>query len=105
LGIAYKQDVSDYRESPAIRVIDILESRGAKVSFYDPYITEYKEKNHIKIGLKEIDNSNLKSFDLVIITTGHTKFDYISLQKNSKFIFDTKNAMKNILERNNIQLL
>ena len=105
LGVAYKQDIDDYRESPAVRVIEILENSGAKVNYYDPYILEFKEKGHVKVGIKSLDNKTLQDADLVIITTSHTKVDYVMVQKYSKFIFDTKNAMKTIKSRNNIELL
>jgi len=105
LGVAYKQDIDDYRESPAVRVIEILENSGAKVNYYDPYILEFKEKGHVKVGIKNLDNKTLQDADLVIITTSHTKVDYVMVQKYSKFIFDTKNAMKTIKSRNNIELL
>ena len=105
LGVAYKQDIDDYRESPAVKVIDLLESNGAKVSFYDPYISEYKEKNHLRKGIIKLSKEIMDKFDLVIITTGHTKIDYQFIQQSSKFIFDTKNAMKHITTRSNIELL
>jgi len=105
LGVAYKQDIDDYRESPAIRVIEKLERAGAKVSFYDPYIPEYKKDGILKTGEKELTAELLKSADLVIITTAHTKFDYDFIQANSLVVFDTKNAMKNVKNRENIRLL
>jgi UDP-N-acetyl-D-glucosamine dehydrogenase len=105
LGVAYKQDIDDYRESPAIRVIEILEHAGAKVSYFDPYISKYIEKGHIKLGLKNLDEKSLKDSDLVIITTGHTSIDYSIVQKYSQYIFDTKNAMKKLQIRANIELL
>ena len=105
LGVAYKQDIDDYRESPAIPVIQILEKNGAEVEFYDPYISEYKEKGIVKKGLERIDKKMIQQFDLVMITCGHTCLDYDMIQKNAKAIFDTKNAMKDVLERGNIEVL
>lgn len=105
LGVAYKQDIDDYRESPAIPVIQILEKNGAEVKFYDPYISEYKDKGIVKKGLERIDEKMIQQFDLVVITCGHTCLDYDMIQKNAKAIFDTKNAMKNVLERENIEVL
>lgn len=105
LGVAYKQDIDDYRESPAIPVIQILEKNGAEVEFYDPYISEYKEKGIVKKGLERIDEKMIQQFDLVMITCGHTCLDYDMIQKNAKAIFDTKNAMKDVLERGNIEVL
>lgn len=105
LGVAYKQDIDDYRESPAIPVIQILEKNGAEVEFYDPYISEYKEKGIVKKGLERIDEKMIQEYDLVMITCGHTCLDYDMIQKNAKAIFDTKNAMKDVLERENIEVL
>ena len=105
LGVAYKQDIDDYRESPAIPVIQILEKNGADVDFYDPYISEYKEKGIVKKGLERIDEKMIQQFDLVMITCGHTCLDYDMIQKNAKAIFDTKNAMKDVAERGNIEVL
>lgn len=105
LGVAYKQDIDDYRESPAIPVIQILEKNGAEVEFYDPYISEYKEKGIVKKGLERIGGKMIQQFDLVMITCGHTCLDYDMIQRNAKAIFDTKNAMKDVLERGNIEVL
>ena len=105
LGVAYKQDIEDYRESPAIRVIDILENNGAKVSYFDPYVFEYVEKGHTHQGLKLLTEEILKKADLVIVTTAHTNVDYFLVQKYAQFVFDTKNAMKHITKRDNIELL
>lgn len=105
LGVAYKQDIDDYRESPAIPVIQILEKNGAEVEFYDPYISEYKEKGIVKKGLERIDEKMIQEYDLVMITCGHTCLDYDMIQKNARAIFDTKNAMKDVVERENIEVL
>lgn len=105
LGVAYKQDIDDYRESPAIKVIELLENVGCVVEFYDPYIKEYKYKEKVKHGRDELTKGLLKEQDLVMITTGHNNVDYEFVQKNSSVIFDTKNAMKAIKERENIELL
>lgn len=105
LGVAYKQDIDDYRESPAIEVINELEKLGADVVYYDPYISVYKEHGKIKQGETSLTQELLKSSDLVIITASHTNVDYDFVQKNSTMIFDTKNAMKSIKNRENIELL
>jgi len=105
LGVAYKQDIDDYRESPAIEVINEFEKLGAIVEYFDPYIPEYKEDGKIKKGLTELNKEILKSVDLVVITAAHTNVDYNFIQKNAKMIFDTKNAMKKICNRDNIELL
>mgnify|MGYP000933920812 FL=1 len=105
LGVAYKGDIDDYRESPAIKVIDEFHKYGAQIQFYDPYIKEYTEKGQTVTGLDELTAEQLTAADLVVITTAHTDVDYDFVQQNAQFIFDTKNAMKNVNKRNNIELL
>ena len=105
LGVAYKQDIDDYRESPAIKVIDLLLKESANVVFYDPFVTEYKYKGQMYFGLKELTKDFLKSSDLVMIATAHINVDYNFVQRNSRMIFDSKNAMKNIKSRDNIEML
>lgn len=104
LGIAYKNDIDDYRESPSLKVIENFKKEGSEVSFYDPYISFYKYKGKEYKGI-ELSKEVLSNADLVVITTDHKKYDYNFIQKNSKFIFDTRNAMKNIVDRENIELL
>lgn len=105
LGIAYKSDINDYRESPALTVIQKLMQLGACVEYYDPYIYEYTKNGNKYVGLSSIDEAVVSSYDLVIITTGHTIIDYEMIQKNAKKIFDVRNAMKNVTVRDNIELL
>lgn len=104
LGVAYKSDVADYRESPALKVIEILMNEGAEVSFYDPYIPSYNFKEREYIGTT-LTIELLSTTDLVIITTDHRNYNYDFIQKHSKFIFDTRNATKNVISKNNIELL
>lgn len=105
IGVAYKNDIDDYRESPALRVIDILQKSGAEVTFYDPYIPEYKYKGQIHKGLTELTADLIKSVDLVIILSAHKSVDYSLVQENAIAIFDTKNAMANVNNRDNIELI
>jgi UDP-N-acetyl-D-glucosamine dehydrogenase len=105
LGVAYKQDIDDYRESPALDVIEILEKHGAVVAYYDPWVVEYQHKGKVMKGEKELSASLLEEADLVIITTAHSNVDYDLVQKHAKAIFDTKNVMKAIADRDNIEVL
>lgn len=105
LGVAYKQDIDDYRESPAIRVIEELRKVGAEVDFYDPWIPEYREGAESVKGLKEISPEIVAGYDLVMITTAHSNVDYEMVQKHAKVIFDTKNVTKNLASRENIEIL
>lgn len=105
LGVAYKNDIDDYRESPAIRVIDELKKAGADVDFYDPWIAEYKDKGEIHRGIEGIDEKIIAAYDIVVITAAHSNVDYDMIQANAKAIFDTRNAMKDIKTRDNIEVL
>ena len=105
LGVAYKQDIDDYRESPALRVIEVLKREKAEVDFYDPWIAEYKYKGQKYQGISEINPEIIASYDLIMITTAHSNVDYDMIQKNADEIFDTKNVMKNIKNRENIEVL
>ncbi len=105
LGVAYKQDIDDDRESPALKVIDILESQGAEVSYYDPWVAEYRYKGRAVQGLKELTKETLQESDLVMVTAAHSNVDYGFVQQHAKAIFDTKNVMKTIENRNNIEVL
>lgn len=105
LGVAYKQGIDDYRESPAIKVIDHLEERGAEVVFFDPYIKEYKHEGKVKRGADALTKELIESADLVMVTTAHTTVDYDFVQQHAKLVFDTKNAMNEVRDRSNIEVL
>lgn len=105
LGVAYKQDIDDYRESPAIPVINLLKENGADVEYYDPYIKSFKTEGKIIEGIYSIEGEIISKYDLVMITCAHTIINYNMVQKNAKVIFDTKNAMKDVSDRSNIEVL
>ena len=105
LGVAYKNDIDDYRESPALKVIELLKAEDADVDFYDPYIPTYRYKGESYTGIKGIDPEVLQGYDLVVITTAHKSYDLEMIQKNSKAIFDTRNAMKDYFEAENVEIL
>ena len=105
LGIAYKQDIDDCRESPALRVIEELEKTGAVVSFYDPYIPQYKQQGKMKKGEPALTAALLQQTDLVVVTAAHTNVDYDFVQQYARAIFDTKNEMTQVKERTNIEVL
>lgn len=103
LGVAYKGDISDYRESPALKVIEELEKHGSIVNYFDPYVESFNLNSVEHKSVQELSVELLQCQDLVIITTAHSNIDYNFVQENSKFIFDTKNAMKHVLNRKNIE--
>jgi UDP-N-acetyl-D-glucosamine dehydrogenase len=98
-GVAYKKDVGDTRESAAYDVIADLIRKGAKVDYFDPYVKEFEITHRIlktPAKLKSIKYSlqKIKKYDLVLILTDHSGFDYEKLAKNSKLVIDTRNAIK-----------
>ena len=105
LGVAYKNNIDDYRESPALNVIDILKDRGADTDFYDPWIPKYKRHGEWHDGINEINADVIKGYDLVLVATAHDAYDYEMIRKNAVAIFDTRNAFKDVKERDNISLL
>lgn len=105
LGVAYKNDIDDYRESPALKLIDLLKQENADVDFFDPYISEYKYSGNTHCGIDYINEEVLNTYDLVVIATAHKCYDLDMIQKNSKVIFDTRNAMKDAKNKENIELL
>ena len=105
LGVAYKQDIDDYRESPALRVIERLEERGAEVSYYDPWVPRYRHKDAERESIPELAAEAVSSADLVLIACAHTDVDYEFVQRHAKAVFDAKNAMKNVADRENIEVL
>lgn len=105
LGVAYKQDIDDYRESPAIRVIEELLKVGAEVFYYDPHVPKFKKGELIMIGEKELSKEVISNVDLVMVTTAHTNVNYKFVVDNAKVMFDTKNVTKSLAKHDNIFLL
>lgn len=105
LGVAYKQDIDDYRESPALRVIEELEKTGAEVRYYDPWVASYKYKGKVRRSETDLTAELLQQADLVMVTAAHTNVDYQFVQQHAIVVFDTKNAMKDIAVRDNIEVL
>lgn len=105
LGVAYKQDIDDYRESPALKVVEELEKTGTIVSYYDPWVKEYQYNGKKYVSENALTEELLKNADLVMVTAAHTNVDYEMVQRHAIAVFDTKNAMKMVKNRENIELL
>lgn len=106
LGVSYKNDIDDYRESPAIRVYKELKKVGADVSYYDSWVPEFHNMyGESGKSIPELTPEVVASYDLVMITCAHHNVDYAMVQANAKAIFDTKNVMKDIQQRDNIEVL
>ena len=101
LGVAYKKDVSDLRESPALDVMNLLIKRGAKVSYNDPYIPEIQEGGHHLKSVK-LSPQVISAADCVIIITNHTCFDYKKICDSASLVFDTRNATRNVKTKTKI---
>lgn len=96
MGVAYKKDVADVRESPALEIIKLLEQKGAKVSFCDPYISDISHEGIDKAKHVEAKPSVYKKMDCVLVVTDHSDYDFNEVAENSEFVFDTRNALKNV---------
>lgn len=99
LGVAYKKDTDDIRESPAVEIISILKDKGAKVDYNDPYISSFSGMRHYpELSMKSVllTGRKLRQYDCVAIITDHSKYDYHFIVKNSSLVVDTRNATKNI---------
>jgi len=94
LGLAYKKDVDDLRESPSIELIELLRQKGAKVDYNDPYIpkTHKQRKHDLKMKSVKLSAKALGSYDVVLISTDHSCYDYDWIVKNAKLVVDTRNA-------------
>ncbi|WP_294403437.1 nucleotide sugar dehydrogenase [uncultured Clostridium sp.] len=95
MGVAYKNDIDDYRESPAFKVIELLEKNGAELMVNDPYcpISIYKGKTYNSVDWTEVIDDS----DIVIITTNHSCYDYEKIVERAKVVYDTRNATKNVV--------
>jgi len=98
LGLAYKADISDWRESPAVEVIKLLQQDGAEVLYHDPYIPEFKQEG-LDLQSVPLTDELLQDVDLVIITTAHTGVDYPRVVRLAPRVLDTKNATKAVPDR------
>jgi UDP-N-acetyl-D-glucosamine dehydrogenase len=106
LGVAYKPDVNDYRESPAFRVIELLEADGAQVIACDPHIAEFETHDGQRYRTTPLSDELLEAADCVVIITNHSAFDYTNIVARARAIVDTRNATRNIREgRTKIELL
>ncbi len=99
LGVAYKKDVSDIRESPVIKVIKLLEREKAIISYYDPYVHRFSIEEKEYESIKQLDEAEILARDIIIITTDHSNIDYDSVAKKAKFVFDTRNVVKSSSEK------
>jgi UDP-N-acetyl-D-glucosamine dehydrogenase len=103
LGVAYKRDIDDVRESPALDVIRRLEDKGAEVRFHDPYVAEIREEGIVREGVALTD-AELAAADCVVITTDHTAIDYEHVVRTARLVVDTRNAIPGVRLENVVRL-
>ncbi len=96
LGLAYKRDIDDLRESPSLTIIELLRDKGAIVSYNDPYFPTVGRGRHYDLNMTNTPLENLEQYDAVIIVTDHTSYDYPAIVRTSKLVVDTRNATKGI---------
>ena len=92
MGLAYKKNIDDVRESPSLELIELLLQKGARVDYSDPFISETHKtrKNDFKMKSIELNKDTINSYDLVLLATDHDSFDYDLIEKESKIIIDTR---------------
>jgi len=101
VGVAYKKDVKDLRESPALEIIDILVRKGALISYYDPYLP-YLKIEGINLKCVPFTKNSIKDSDCVVIVTDHSNVDYKFIVENSGLVVDTRNVLKGMKSMTNI---
>jgi UDP-N-acetyl-D-glucosamine dehydrogenase len=97
LGMAYKRDVDDLRESPSLTIIELLRQRGAIVSYNDPFFPYVGQGRHYHLDMHCVPLDDLAQYDCVLIVTDHSDYDYAQIVSESKMVVDTRNATKGIV--------
>lgn len=97
LGLAYKRDIDDLRESPSLTIIELLREKGAVVSYNDPYFPTVGRGRHYDLNMTNVPLENLGQYDAAVIVTDHTSYDYAAIVEQSKLVIDTRNATKGIV--------
>ena len=104
MGIAYKKDVDDLRESPTLKILQLLRERGASVDYNDPYFPELHKMRHYDYsGMKsvELTGKNVASYDCVVIATDHTTYDYAAIVESAQLVVDTRNVTRRLMRHRN----
>ncbi len=97
LGVAFKRDIEDYRDSPALKVMELLHRRGVEIAYHDPYVPVLPF-NGEELQSEQLTARTLRSYDCVIVATDHSAFDYDWIVRHAKRVFDTRNATSRVLQ-------
>ncbi len=100
LGVAYKKDIDDLRESPALTIIELLQKEGAKVEYNDPYFPFIGKGRKYDLQMSRTSLDRIPDFDCVVIVTDHSDYDYADIVKRAKLVVDTRNATRNQTSNN-----
>jgi UDP-N-acetyl-D-glucosamine dehydrogenase len=95
IGVAYKKNVDDVRESPALDVMKLLDNDGAELSFYDPYVSFVRLNGNRMMGIETLTKETLNNSDAIVILTDHDQIDFQFVEENSDLIIDSRNVIKN----------
>ncbi|HEU5334894.1 MAG TPA: nucleotide sugar dehydrogenase, partial [Terriglobales bacterium] len=103
LGVAYKRDIDDLRESPALTIIELLQKQGAEVSYHDPYFPFVGKGRRYNLQMQRVPLENFAQYDCVLIVTDHSDYDYARIVRESQLVVDTRNATRGIAAPNLIR--
>jgi UDP-N-acetyl-D-glucosamine dehydrogenase len=96
LGVAYKKDIDDLRESPSLTIIELLRRAGAQVEYNDPFFPHVGRGRHYDLNLDSASIDDVSQYDAVLIATDHSSYDYPRIASQAKLVIDTRNATKGI---------
>ena len=96
LGLAYKRDIDDLRESPSLTIIELLQKRGARVEYNDPFCPSVGRGRKYALNMTCTPLEQIPEFDCVVIVTDHSQYDYAAIVNKAKLVVDTRNATKGI---------
>ncbi len=98
LGLAYKKDIDDLRESPSLKLMQLITEKGGLVDYHDPYIPQLRPTRHYNFNMDSVPLTakTLKKYDAVLISTDHSKFDFNFIVENSQLVIDTRNATRDV---------
>ena len=96
LGVAYKKDIDDLRESPSLTIIELLKSRGAEVDYNDPYFPTVGKGRKYDLNMRSASLENIRDYDCVLIVTDHSDYDYVRIVREAQLVVDTRNATRGI---------
>jgi UDP-N-acetyl-D-glucosamine dehydrogenase len=103
LGVAYKKDVDDLRESPSLTIIELLKARGAAVEYNDPYFPTVGKGRKYDLNMRCVSLENIHYYDCVVIVTDHSEYDYSRIVRDAKLVVDTRNATRGLSSPNLVQ--